>query len=70
MNPIKSCPDPFVEIFDESQVERNLGKMFAVDSQSISPEQSVCDYDKRKIEEFENSIPADNCTDMIKNISM
>ena len=56
MNPIKSYPDPFVEIFDESQVERNLKKMFDVDSLGISPEQSVCNYDKRKIKEFENSI--------------
>ena len=57
MNPIKNYPDPFAEIFDESQEEKNLEKMFEVDSQGISPEeQSVCDYDKRKIKEFENSI--------------
>ena len=57
MNPIKSYPDPFAEIFDESQVERNLEKIYDVDSLGISPEeQSVCDYDKRKIKVFENSI--------------
>ena len=42
MNPIKSYPDPFAEIFDESQEERNLEKMFDVDLLGISPkEQSV-----------------------------
>ena len=39
MNTIKSYPDPFAEIFDESQVERNLEKMFDVNSQGISPEE-------------------------------
>ena len=54
MNPIKSYPDLFAEIFDESHVERNLEKMFDL---VISPEeQSACDYDKRKIKAFENSI--------------
>ena len=56
MNPIKSYLDPFAEIFDESLVEGNLEKMFDVDSLGISPEQSVYDYNKRKIKEFENSI--------------
>ena len=57
MNPIKTYPDPFAEIFDEIQVEKNLEKIFDVNSLGISPEeQSVCDYDKRKIKEFENSI--------------
>ena len=50
MNPIKSYPDPFAEIFDESQVERNLEKMFDVDSLGISSEErTVCGYDKRKL---------------------
>ena len=39
MDPIKSYPDLFAEIFDESQVERNLEKMFNVDSLGISPEE-------------------------------
>ena len=57
MSPIKSYPDPFTEIFNESQVERNLEKMFDVDSLEVSPEeQSISDYDKWKIKEFENSI--------------
>ena len=57
MNPIKSYSDPFAEIFDESQVERNLEKMFDVDSLGISPEeQSVRDDDKRKSKECKNSI--------------
>ena len=34
-------------------MEKNLEKMFDVDSLE---EQSVCDYDERKIKEFENSI--------------
>ena len=56
-NPIESYPDYFAEIFDKSQVERNLEKMFDVDLLGISPEeQSVYNYDKRKIKEFENSI--------------
>ena len=55
------------EIFDESQVERNLEKMFDVGSLGISPEeQSVCDYDKRKIKEFENSIKFNDNTYHIK----
>ena len=50
MNLIKSYPDPFSEIFDESQAERNLEKMFDMDSLGISPEeQSLCDYDKGKL---------------------
>ena len=57
MNPIKSYSDPFAEIFVESQVERNLEKMFDVDSLGISSEDEViCDYDKHKIMEFEKSI--------------
>lgn len=57
MNPIKSYPDPFAEIFDGSQVERNLEKMFDVDSLGISPEdEAICDYDKNKIMEFENPL--------------
>ena len=60
-NPIKSYPDSFAEIFDESQVERNLEKIFDVDSLGISPEeQLVCDYDKRIIKELENSIKFKN----------
>ena len=35
MNPIKSYPDPFAKIVDKSQVERNLVKMFDVDSLGI-----------------------------------
>ena len=57
MNPIKSYPDPFAETFVESQVERNLEKMFDVDSLGISSEDEViCDYDQHKIMEFEKSI--------------
>ena len=39
MNPIKPTLTPFAEIFDENQVERNLEKMFDVDSLGISPEE-------------------------------
>ena len=54
MNPIKSYPDPFAEIFVESQVERNLEKMFDVDSLGTSSEdEAICDYDQHKIMEFE-----------------
>lgn len=61
MNPIKSYPDPLAEIFDESQVERNLEKMFDVDSLGISSEdEATCNYDKSKIMEFENSIEFKN----------
>ena len=57
MNPIKSYPDPFAEIFVESQVERNLEKMFDVDSLGTSSEdEAICDYDQHKIMEFEKSI--------------
>ena len=38
MNPIKSYPNPFAEIFNESQVEKNLGKMFDVNSLGIYPQ--------------------------------
>ena len=41
MNPIKNYLDLFAEIFDESQVKRNLEKMFDVDSLGIFPEHSV-----------------------------
>ena len=57
MNPIKSYPDPFPEIFVESQVERNLEKMFDVDSLGISSgDEAICDYDQHNIMEFEKSI--------------
>ena len=55
--PDKELPDPFAEIFVESQVERNLEKMFDVDSLGISSEdEAICDYDQHKIMEFEKSI--------------
>ena len=57
MNPIKSYPDTFAEFFIESQVERNLEKMFDVDSLGKSSEDgAICDYDQHKIMEFEKSI--------------
>ena len=47
MNLIKSYPDPFAEIFVENQVERNLEKMFDLDSLGISSEdEAICDYDQ------------------------
>ena len=57
MNPIKSYPDPFAEIFVKSQVERNLEKMFDADSLGIfSEDEATCDYDQHKIMEFVKSI--------------
>ena len=57
MNPIKSYPDPFAKIFVESQVKRNLEKMFYADSLGISSEdEAICNYDQHKIMEFKKSI--------------
>ena len=58
IDPKKSYSDPIGEMFDESLVERNLKKMFDVDSlgSSLNEDKSVSDYDKTKIKEFENSI--------------
>ena len=58
LNPKKSYSDPIGELFDESLIERNLEKMFDVDSlgSSLNEDKSVSNYDKAKIKEFENSI--------------
>lgn len=54
--------DPFAENFNESFVERNLEKMFNIESLGWPNEDPVSDYDKEKIERFEKSIKhKDNC---------
>ena len=49
LNPKKSDSDPVGELFDESLVERNLEKMFGVNSlgSSFNADDSVSDYDKK-----------------------
>ena len=59
MNPIKSYPDRFMEIYDESQVERNLEKMFVVDSLGIS---------KKKKKKKKNSLPVIMIKGKLKNL--
>ena len=57
MNPKHSYYDPLSEVFDESNVERNIDKMFSCESLGIAEEKdSTSDYDKIKIREFEESI--------------
>ena len=57
LNPKQSYFDPLSEVFSESQVERNIDKMFSCESLGISDDQeSTSDYDKAKIREFEESI--------------
>ena len=57
LNPKQSYFDPLSEVFSESQVERNIDKMFSCESLGISDDQEyTSDYDKTKIREFEESI--------------
>lgn len=57
LEPKSSYPDPFPDVFENSNVERNLEKMFAVDSAAAShDEELIGDYDRNRIENFRKSI--------------
>ena len=57
MNPKQSYFDPLAEIFNESNVERNIDKMFSCESLGIREDLEMeNDYDRAKIKEFEESI--------------
>ena len=57
LDPIQSYSDPLADIFTESQVERNIDKMFSCESLGLPDNgDTVSDYDSQKIAEFERSI--------------
>ena len=57
LEPKQTYFDPLLEFFEESQVERNIEKMFSCASIGISEQkESISDYDITKIKQFEDSI--------------
>ena len=60
LNPKPIYPEMFPNIFEFSNVERNLERMFAVDAAVSSLEEYISEYEKNKIKEFEESIELKN----------
>ena len=46
MEPKVSYPDPLVEFFDESDVERRLDKMFDVDTIGLKSDKEISNVDE------------------------